>query len=297
MIQNLHTHTNFCDGKNTPEEMVQAAIGLGMDSLGFSGHAPCPVPTDDAGMRPEDVPAYRAEVLRLREQYAGRLEIFLGLEQDYFLFPNREPWDYIIGSVHYVEKEGRQLPVDYLPEEFSRNVSQFYGGDCYAFAEDYFRQVGGVAEKTGCQIIGHFDLITKFNEGDQLFDTGHPRYINAALDALDRLAGQDVIFEINTGAMSRGCRTVPYPAPALLRAMRERGLPICITSDSHSASTLLHAFPRRRSWPAPAATGSGWCSPGRALCRQAWNDSDHLRSPARRVAPIRKLPRGRGHER
>ena len=70
---------------------------------------------------------------------------------------------------------------------------------------------------------------------------GHA-YINAALEALDRLAQHDVIFEINTGAMSRGYRSAPYPAPALLRAMRERSLPICITSDCHDRSNLLYAF-------------------------------------------------------
>ena len=242
MIQNLHTHATFCDGKNTPEEMVRAALSLGMDALGFSSHAPCPVPGDDAGMRPEQVSAYRAEVLRLREQYAGRLEIFLGLEQDYFFFPNQESWDYVIGSVHYVEKDGTYLGVDYSEAVFLQNVEQHYGGDFYAFAEDYYRLVGDVAERTGCQIVGHFDLITKFNEGDRLFDTTHPRYMAAALAALDRLAERDVIFEINTGAMSRGYRTAPYPAPALLRAMRERHIPICITSDCHSRANLLCAF-------------------------------------------------------
>lgn len=244
MIQNLHTHTTFCDGKSAPEELVLAAIALGMDSLGFSGHAPCPVPGDDAGMKPEAVPAYRAEVLRLREKYAGRLDIFLGLEQDYFPFPNREAWDYTIGSVHYVQKGEAFLPVDYSREVFCQNVERYCGGDYYAFAEDYYRMAGGVAEATGCRIVGHFDLLAKFNEGDSLFDSAHPRYVNAALEALDRLAERDVIFEINTGAMSRGYRTAPYPAPFLLRAMRERNLPICITSDAHSASALLHAFPQ-----------------------------------------------------
>ena len=92
--------------------------------------------------------------------------------------------------------------------------------------------------------MGHFDLITKFNEGDSLFDTGHPRYVSAALEALDRLAQHGVILEINTGAMSRGYRSTPYPAPALLRAMRERDLPICITSDCHDRANLLFAFPQ-----------------------------------------------------
>lgn len=243
MMQNLHTHTSFCDGKNSPEEMVLSAISLGMDALGFSGHGPSFAP-DDAAMPPEAVPAYREEVLRLREAYAGQLNIFLGIERDFFYSPDGDGWDYVIGSVHYVDKDGAWLGVDHSPEIFLQNVQRHYGGDFYAFAEDYYRLVGGVAAKTGCQIVGHFDLIAKFNEGDHLFDTGHPRYITAALEALDRLAGQNLIFEINTGAMSRGYRSAPYPAPALLRAMRERNIPICITGDSHSASSLLHAFPQ-----------------------------------------------------
>lgn len=243
MIQNLHTHTTFCDGKNTPEEMVKAAIALGVDSLGFSGHGPSRAP-DEAAMDRSTVPAYRAEVLRLKEEYAGRLEIFLGIERDYFWAPDGGDWDYVIGSVHFVEKGGTWLGVDHSEAVFLQNVEQHYGGNFYAFAEDYYRLVGEVPEKTGCQIVGHFDLITKFNEGDSLFDTNHPRYISAALEALDRLAEKDVICEINTGAMSRGYRSTPYPAPALLRAMRERGIPICITSDCHERSNLLYAFPQ-----------------------------------------------------
>ena len=242
MTQNLHTHTTFCDGKNTPEEMVRGAISLGLNSLGFSGHAPMSGPNGDWTMGEADVPQYRAEVLRLRERYAGEIEIFLGLEQDFDSPPQAGPWDYVIGSVHQVRKGDAWLSVDASEEEFVRAAQQHYGGDFYAFAEDYYRLVGGVAEQTGCQIVGHFDLIAKFNEGDKIFDAGHPRYVGAALEALDRLAERNVIFEINTGAMSRGCRTTPYPSPALLRAMRERNLPICITSDAHSTGTLLHAF-------------------------------------------------------
>ncbi len=241
MIQNLHTHATFCDGKNSPEELVHEAIRMDMDALGFSSHAPL-AGQEDWTMSPEDVPRYRAEILRLRKQYAGRLEIFLGLEQDYYSPPLGEGWDYLIGSVHCVEKGGRLLSVDSLPEDFVRSARQYYGGDFYAFAQDYYRLVGDVAEKTGCQIVGHFDLITKFNEGDRLFDTGHPRYIAASLEALDRLAERDLIFEINTGAMSRGYRTAPYPSPALLRAMYQRKVPICITSDCHDRANLLYAF-------------------------------------------------------
>ena len=183
-------------------------------------------------------------MLRVREEYAGQLEAFLGIERDWFWAPDGGDWDYVIGSVHYVEKDGTYLGVDHSEEIFLQNVERHYGGDFYAFAQDYYRLVGEIPERTGCQIVGHFDLISKFNEGDKLFDTGHPRYVDAAMAALDRLAGKDVICEINTGAMSRGYRSAPYPAPALLRAMRERNIPICITGDSHNVAALLHAFPQ-----------------------------------------------------
>ena len=66
--------------------------------------------------------------------------------------------------------------------------------------------------------------------------------LDAAMGAMEALLRRDVLFEINTGAMSRGCRTSPYPAPSLLRALRERGGRICITSDSHSEGTVAFAF-------------------------------------------------------
>lgn len=244
ILQNLHTHTTFCDGKSSAEEMVKAAIGLGMDSLGFSGHSPYPPPFQESWvMAAQDVPHYREEILRLREKYAGQIEIFLGLEQDVLSLPPEDPYDYLIGSVHALVEGGQLIAVDESEAAFCRAVEQYFGGDPLAFAERYYRMVGQVAERTGCQIVGHFDLICKFNEGDRLFDTDHPRYRTAAMEALDALKQRDVILEINTGAMSRGYRTAPYPDPNLLRAMRERNIPICITSDAHSAKDLLHAFP------------------------------------------------------
>ena len=241
MRQNLHTHTTFCDGADTPAEMAEAALRLGLDSLGFSGHAPLPF----AGgwvMAEEDVPRYREEVLRLRELHRGRLSIFLGLEQDIFSPPAGAGWDYLIGSVHCLKRPEGVFSVDSSPEEFAEAVRRCFGGDPLALAEDYYRQEAQVVEKTGCQIVGHFDLVTKFNEGGRFFDEAAPRYRAAALEALDALLETEAVFEINTGAMARGCRTAPYPAPFLLRRIRERGGRIAVTSDSHSASTLTFAF-------------------------------------------------------
>lgn len=238
--QTLHCHTTLCDGKNTPEEMAAAALAAGCGAIGFSGHAP--LASESWCITPEKLPAYRQAVLALREQYQGQMDVFLGLEQDYFSPPAGEGWDYLIGSVHCVVKDGAALSVDESEESFLKAVREHYGGDFYAFARDYFRLEAEVAQVTGCDIVGHFDLFTKFNEGNRLFDTADPRYRGPALEALDALLEKDVIFEINTGAISRGYRTTPYPNPCFLRRIREKGGRVAVTSDSHSAASLLCAY-------------------------------------------------------
>lgn len=243
-LQNLHTHTVFGDGRNTPEEMVLGALRAGCASLGFSEHSPLSpfFDPDRYAMAAEDLPAYRSEILRLRERYAGQLEIYLGLEQDCDSPAPGPGFDYLIGSVHSVTADGVCLSVDNTREILANAVRDHFAGDYMALAEAYFQRVGAVAAKTGCQIVGHFDLLTKFNEGNRLFDASAPRYTDAAMGALEALLKRDMIFEINTGAMSRGCRSAPYPAPPLLRAIRERGGRICVASDSHSADTVAYAF-------------------------------------------------------
>ena len=244
-LQNLHTHTVFSDGKNTPEEMVLGAVRAGCTSLGFSEHSPLApfYDPDRYAMEAADLPAYRSEILRLREKYAGQLEVYLGLEQDYDSPAPGPDFDYLIGSVHSVVADGVCLSVDNTRETLVSAVREHFGGDFFAFARAYYRRVAAVAE-TGCQILGHLDLVTKFNEGGRLFDAEDARCRAAALEALEAAMERDMIFEINTGAMSRGYRTAPYPAPSLLKSIRAGGGRICLTSDSHSAQTITYAFPQ-----------------------------------------------------
>lgn len=238
---NYHTHTTFCDGTNTPEEMVLAAIEAGCPSLGFSGHS---YTAFDLGycMTPENLPEYRAEVLRLKEKYRDKIHILLGLELDYFSEKPKEDFDYIIGSVHYVKKDGVYLSVDHSRENQIHCVEEHYDGDFYAFAEDYYALVADVKRKTGCDIVGHFDLVTKFNEKQPLFDENHPRYRAAAEGALNTLLDQNARLEINTGAISRGYRTTPYPAPFLLEEMGRRGAKAVLSADCHSVGGICCAF-------------------------------------------------------
>lgn len=246
-LSNYHTHTAFCDGRDEPEAIVREAIRLGCPELGFSGHSH--VPFDDCCMSVEGTERYKAEIRRLKEKYADEIRIYLGVEQDYYGDLPTDDYEFVIGSVHYVEKDGEYLSVDLSRESFLQYVERFYGGDVYAFAEDYYALVARIHEKTRCRIVGHFDLITKFNEDDCLFDTAHPRYRRAALAALDALADKPVLFEINTGAISRGYRRTPYPAPWILAELRARGAGLLLSSDCHRREDLLCALEPWRDLP------------------------------------------------
>lgn len=235
----LHVHTDICDGKDSPEAVAAAAARMGLSCLGFSGHSHTPFDgsycMSEAGT--ED---YRRRVNALKEQYRGRLRILCGLEQDFYA-PPAEGYDYLIGSVHYVLKDGIYYPVDESAAASEEMIAAF-GGDPMAAAEAYYALVGQVAEKTGCRIIGHFDLITKFNEQKPLFDTAHPRYRRAWQQAAEKLLTRDIPFEINFGAIFRGYRQVPYPSAEQLRYLKARGARFVLSSDSHSAETLCGGF-------------------------------------------------------
>lgn len=234
----FHNHTTFCDGKHTAEEMVRSAVAAGCPSLGFSGHSYTWF-DESYCMSKAGTEAYKAEIARLKTAYAGQLRILCGVEQDYWSDMPTDGYDFVIGSVHYVQKNGHFLPVDNSKEELLRGVNAQYGGDILAFCEDYFRQVANVRRKTGCTFVGHFDLVTKFNEGGALFSEEDPRYRRAALDAVDTLCGQGAVFEINTGAMAKGYRTVPYPARFLLERIRDRGGQVILNADCHDCEKLL----------------------------------------------------------
>ena len=241
ILCDYHVHTRFCDGKDEPERVVQAALALGMTRLGFSAHSY--VPFEAGGcLTPESTPDYRAELLRLREKYRGKLEILIGIEQDLDSPPPSEPWDYTIGSVHYLRFDREYVSVDDRPELLTDAARRYCGGDMLSICEAYYARVACVAEQTRCDLIGHFDLITKFQERAPLFDERHPRYIAAWRKAADLLLHSGLPFEVNTGAMSRGYRSTPYPAPEILQYLSDRGAKFVLSSDSHSAGTLCFDF-------------------------------------------------------
>lgn len=246
-MEDYHVHTTFCDGKNTPEEVVHSAIEKGLKTLGFSAHS-YTFFDESYCLKKERYTEYKAEIDRLREKYKDKIEIFCGIEQDYYSDASTDGFDYVIGSVHYVKKEDRYLPVDESEEMFARIVKDNYNGDYYAFCEDYYNAVADVARKINPDIIGHIDLITKFNEGNRFFNETDERYVGAYKKAVDSLIESGKVFEINTGAMSRGYRTSPYPSKDILNYIREKGGKTILNSDSHSKDTLCYMFDKYKNW-------------------------------------------------
>ena len=240
-LANYHTHTTYCDGKNTPEELIEEAIALGMAELGFSGHSYTDFDSSWCMSR-ENTERYRTEIASLKVKYKDKLSIKLGIEQDYLSDEFPVGYDFVIGGVHWVKKDGVYIPVDESAEILCDAIEKHYGGDIYALCEDYYTAVGDLYNRTGCDIIAHFDLVTKFNEGDTLFDTNNKRYKDAVRGALDILLKAPVLFEINTGAISRGYRTEPYPSADIIKIIKENSGKLILSSDCHDKKNLCFEF-------------------------------------------------------
>lgn len=240
--QNLHTHTVYDDGKNTPLEMAQAALDAGLTSLGFSGHSILPF-ENDWSMTGLTQALYLSETARARELFSGRLTIYRGLEWDLLSAPP-EGFDYIIGSIHHLAVNGAVVSVDEARGTTEKALAEHFHADPDAYAEAYFRQYEALADTAAVDIVGHFDLLTKFDEPSPLFDENSPKYLDAAMAAMELLWKKDKIFEVNTGAMQRGCRTSPYPSQRLLKELKARNARILVSSDAHHASGIAFAFSR-----------------------------------------------------
>ena len=239
----VHTHSTLCDGKNTPEEMAAAAWAAGVRYFGFSGHSHTFCPDDGGGVLPADMTEYRETVLRLRREYEGRMEILLGLEWETCSDVSSVGFDYWIGSVHNLHdrETGKYYIVDWEMESLAKCCVEMFHGCFPALIGQYYADVAAVAAKKPT-ILGHFDLITKLNGDGELFDEDDRHYRSMALESLHMADTASTLLEVNTGAMSRGYRKMPYPALFLLKEWKEMGGKIILTSDSHSTDTVIYGY-------------------------------------------------------
>ncbi len=239
--RDYHVHTSFCDGHDSPADVAKAAYAQGMTSLGFVAHSDTFFDRSYC-LKEQDYASYLAEIAALKAEYDGKMEILCGIEQDYYSLAPTSPFDFVIGSVHYLKCGEAFIPIDESAQMLQDAINRCFGGDVYAMAETYFATVADVVRRTNCTIIGHFDLITKFEEVCPLFDQAHPRYVAAYQSAIDALIPFGVPFEINTGAISRSLRTTPYPSADILAYLKKKGGRVLLSSDSHKKETLCFQF-------------------------------------------------------
>ena len=246
ILTNYHTHTHYCDGKGKPRAYAEAALEKGFAALGFSSHSPWP--DSDCGIKKKAVPKYVKEILALKEEYRDRLEIYLGLEIEYYPgfssaadeYYDSLPLDFRIGSLHDLrdENDGKLYAVDYNVDHFNHILNDMCGGIMENFARRYYGHIRDMIEIGRIDILGHLDLIKKHNRDEAYFSEEASWYREEILDTLDCLKGTGIIMEVNTGGLSRGYTDTVYPSPWILEEARERDIPVQLNGDAHAPENL-----------------------------------------------------------
>ena len=233
MISTFHNHTTYCDGKNTAREMVETALKNGCKSIGISSHGYTPF---DTRYCVKDESGYIKEINSLKEEFKGRIDVYLGVEEDAFSPVNRRLYDYVIGSSHYFYADGKYLSIDTSKEGFE-DCLQYFNNSVGLMAEEYYSRFCAYIKERKPDIIGHFDLITKYDKtesrilSDKNYNKIAERYLNSIL-------GLDCIFEVNVGAIVRGHRNSPYPYFNLLHKIKEADGKIILSLDCHNKDFL-----------------------------------------------------------
>ena len=236
MPADYHTHTPLCHhAEGSPESYVDAALSAGLTHFGMSDHAPVmPEPFDDWRMLSSDLPGYFDLIKRARTHAAGRLEVRAGLECDWL--PGCEawienlagqfPWDYLIGSVHYLEDWDFDNP-KWLGRWADSDVEQVWS--------HYWKTYAEMAASGLFDILAHPDLVKKFSyrpTGDLA------RYYEPVIEVI---AESGKAIELNTAGWHKPCAEA-YPEPEFLRLACSVGIPLVISSDAHSPEEVGRDF-------------------------------------------------------
>jgi histidinol-phosphatase (PHP family) len=239
-LVDYHVHTARCGhASGAMERYVEHAIEAGLTELGFSDHLfmywlPREQRDPVLGMAEWEHDFYIEDVERCRRQYANDIAIRLSTEADFIpgheaeleAILHRYDWDYVIGSVHFIDGWGF---------DDGRYVSGFDAWDIDALYARYFDLVGASAETGLFDTIGHADLVKKF--GHRAAHDQAEVYARVA----SRFAKAGVCVEVNTAGLRKPCREM-YPNPDLLRACRAEGVPTTLGSDAHAPTEVAADF-------------------------------------------------------
>ncbi|HKI90339.1 MAG TPA: histidinol-phosphatase HisJ [Draconibacterium sp.] len=244
---NYHSHTNFCDGSDEAVNYVEEAIKLGLPAYGFSSHAP--VPFSATWCIPDDKFAdYLQEVRRIKQEYSGKIEIYVSLEVDFIpgiagrhrhLLKNTV-LDYFIGSVHFVDsfEDGTPWGIDTSYDLFKRGYKEIFQYDFRKVATRYFELTRQMIEEDKPTIVGHMDKIKMFNRQGNFFSEFESWYKDQIRLTIEALKRQNCIVEINTRGFYRYNQPDLYPGEWTIEQLVNSGIPLMINSDSHKPEEI-----------------------------------------------------------
>ena len=223
LLYESHCHTTLCKHAfGTTDEYAEAAIARNFKGITFTCH--CPLPdgfSANVRMTPEQFDEYVEMVAATQEKFAGRLDVRLGLESDFY--PGVEPWlkelhsrvplSHVLGSIHYQVGDYRKL---------------FYTGEVFSYQQLYYDHLAQSAESGLFDTLSHPDLIKNESPADWDFKRIQP-FIERSLD---RIAATGVAMELNTSGVQKALPEM-NPSPSQLALMQERGIPVVIGADAH----------------------------------------------------------------
>ena len=214
--------------------MVETALSLGYHTLGFSGHSYTPF---DTSFCLTDEVGYAKEILALKKEYEGRINLLLGVELDALGQVAFEP-EYTIGAVHYVTAKGQHYPIDFNYAWQRKLVDECFCGNAMDGVKAYFESLPEMAQRLKPDIIAHFDVFAKFNERNPAYDEKSQEYLDLAFQAVEGVLESCKKIEVNTGGVYRGHRTAPYPSIPILQHILQCGGEVVISTDAHKSDAL-----------------------------------------------------------
>lgn len=239
-ITDYHTHTFRCGhAVGAMREYVEAAMRNGVTDVGLTDHlwlyfAPAGERDPRWAMAEDQYDAHYAEMLEVREEYRGRIDVRVSVEADFVAghedelrsILSRYDFDYVLGSVHFMD--GWLIDdVEQSHRYREERVAEIY--------RRYFANIRSAIRLGVFDLLAHFDLPKKFGflpEED---------LTSVVAETLDLAKEAGVAIEVSTGGLRKPVAEI-YPAPAILRAMKEREIPIVLSSDAHAPEEVGHGY-------------------------------------------------------
>jgi len=243
---NYHTHSTYSDGKNTIEQLAKTAIEQKFDILGISDHGYVPFPSKWNAAE-LIIEKYFAEIMEVEKKFEGKIMLLKGIEADYVenlcdINPYKKyDFDYIIGSVHYFPlqfENGKYFNFDTTEKMFLEGLRLFFGNNVEKMVVRYFENIMEMIETSTPDIVGHLDIIGKFNLNKKYYDEQSANYIKIIDKVLDTIKKYNVVMEVNARRKYRNFHTQVSPTTNVIEMALKKDISITISGDVHYMEEL-----------------------------------------------------------